>query len=237
MLIGLSDKFQTAKSMINAQDMGTNLTTERLTAIMIEEEASHHKKTEPEDIVMGLRAQISHLKSLQQKNCKLHPGKHTNEQCYLQHPEQKNCKLHPGKHTNEQCYQQHPEKAPPGWIISKPRANVSSIEKQNSNTPDAYEYTNEITSFDSAKTNTHAYPGERRKDRKKMIERDLWTVDSGCSQHMSSENSILQDYQETQGPEVILGDNSKIHSTGKGNAYVSNDNTHFLIKNVLHVLA
>ncbi|XP_074289330.1 uncharacterized protein LOC141614485 [Silene latifolia] len=65
---------------------------------------------------------------------------------------------------------------------------------------------------------------------------DVWFVDSGCSNHMSSSQSLFMDLDTTQKSEVRLGDDKVVQVEGKGTITLSTSSgKKKLIHNVLFV--
>lgn len=44
----------------------------------------------------------------------------------------------------------------------------------------------------------------------------LWFIDSGCLNHMTGSRKLFKDLDESQKSEVRLGDDKRVHVTGKG---------------------
>ena len=59
----------------------------------------------------------------------------------------------------------------------------------------------------------------------------IWYMDSGCSRHMTGNNSVLSDYHDERGPSVTFGGNGKGQTHGFGT--LSNGVT--TIKRVVYV--
>ena len=53
-------------------------------------------------------------------------------------------------------------------------------------------------------------------------EKVMWILDSGCSRHMTGEESLLTDVVKKAGPLVTFGDDSKGFTTGYGDMIIGN---------------
>ena len=47
-------------------------------------------------------------------------------------------------------------------------------------------------------------------------DKGIWYMDSGCSRHMTGNESVLTDYHEEKGPSVTFGGNGKVQTRGLG---------------------
>ncbi|CAB4319667.1 unnamed protein product [Prunus armeniaca] len=66
----------------------------------------------------------------------------------------------------------------------------------------------------------------------KKLKPNVWYLDSGCSNHMSGNESLFFDLNEDFREHVKLGDNSSISMMDKGNIQVQiDDNTVYKIAN------
>jgi len=109
---------------------------------------------------------------------------------------------------NDACYTKHPE--------LRMRTSTKQATK-----PSIY-YT--VQRSLSARTSNHAAQSE-------VI------ADSGCSNHMFRSHTSFADYQLAKGPQVQLGDDSLVASSGHGCVEFNIGPTTFTTKNVLHVPA
>ena len=111
-------------------------------------------------------------------------------------------------HTNKQCYQQHPE--------LRQLHQVRRI----ANTTHTSHYTATALSAQAAI----------------VPDAGIAYLDSGCSQHMLPDRSSFVEYMSRNGPDVSLGDNSRIKTTGAGStALQTNKGNRIVLNNTLHV--
>lgn len=76
--------------------------------------------------------------------------------------------------------------------------------------------------------------GSLSHDEEEEVEKSVWFVDSGCSNHMSGTKSLFRDLDETQKRKISLGDNKKIQVEGRGTVAMKiNSGKIKLINNVL----
>jgi len=113
-------------------------------------------------------------------------------------------------HTNKQCYQQHPELRHPHQV------------RRSANTTPNFHYT--ATAL-SAQAGIAPVKG-------------IAYLDSGCSQHMLPDRSSFAAYTSVDGPDVALGDNSRIRTTGAGSTAVQTSQGYdIVLDDTLHVPA
>ena len=71
-------------------------------------------------------------------------------------------------------------------------------------------------------------------DKTLQIKTDKWTLDSGCSRHMSGNLNILKDIVYKDCGSVNFGDNSKGYVISLGNIDNSKTSNILLVKNLKH---
>jgi hypothetical protein len=156
------------------------------------------------------------------QSCRLHPlSSHSDAKCIIQHPElkpaiQDQCRIHPlSRHTNRQCYSQ---KSAPRTFSNDNIAHTS------------------MYPFVSRALSASVPLSIGNQQREPSSACNCYIVDCGSSNHMSSTDLNLINYEHCDGPCIELGDMRLIKSAGIGSGSLHDSNGNLIqLSNVFHV--